>query len=128
MISAVHDELDAPGDGAEFPDDQFVADEIIEVCDMLLELVCAINIIIVGVVSDDDAGILHHILDEAKPWKIRIREGSVRVGPVGDITHDGKFRFIEYKYRRISDSFGQVMRFSGIRKTYLRHKKKRYNE
>ena len=34
-----------------------------------------------------------------------------------------KLRFIEYKYRRISDSFGQVMRFSGIRKTYLRHKK-----
>ena len=34
-----------------------------------------------------------------------------------------EFRFIEYKYRRISDSFGQVMRFSGIRKTYLRHKK-----
>ena len=41
-----------------------------------------------------------------------------------DVFHDfDKFRFIEYKYRRISDSFGQVMRFSGIRKTYLRHKK-----
>lgn len=34
-----------------------------------------------------------------------------------------KSRFIEYEYRRISDSLGKVMRFSGIRKTYLRHKK-----
>ena len=68
---------------------------------VLLELVCAINIIIVGVVSDDDAGILHHILDIAKARNIRIWEGSVRVGPFGDLTHDGKSQFSKYKHTNI---------------------------
>ena len=70
---------------------------------MLLDLVCAINIIIVGVVSDDDAGILHHILDEAKPWKIRIREGCTRIRSVEYLVHDGKYRFSERKLHIFRD-------------------------
>ena len=83
MIGAVHDELDALGDGAEFPDNQFVADEIIEVCDMLLELIGTVYIIIVRVIPDDDPRILHHILDVAKAGNLRIWECYIRIGPVG---------------------------------------------
>ena len=59
-------------------------------CDVLLKLVRTIHVVIVGVVPDDDTRILNYILYEAKTWKIRVREGSVRVGPGGDLAHDGK--------------------------------------
>ena len=91
MVGAIHHELNTLGNGAELPDNQSITDEIVEVRYVLLELVCAINIILVGVVSDDDAGILHHILDVAKARNLGIWECSVRVGPVGDLAHDGKF-------------------------------------
>lgn len=85
MVSAVHHELDAFGNGAELPDNQSITDEIVEVRYVLLELVCAINIIIVGLVSDDDAGILHHILDVAKARNLRIREGKTLFASEGSI-------------------------------------------
>ncbi|MDY6417456.1 MAG: hypothetical protein SPK87_01795, partial [Bacteroidales bacterium] len=50
----------------------------------------------------DDTRILNYILYEAKTWKIRVREDSVRVGPVGNIVHGGKSRFIGVKIRRMA--------------------------
>src|SRR5574344_214035 len=90
MVGAVHHELDAFGNGAELPDNQFVTDEIVEMGDVLFKLVRTVHVVIVGVVPDDDTRILNHILYEAKTWKIRVREDSVRVGPVGNIVHGGK--------------------------------------
>ena len=91
VISAIHYELYTLCNSAELPDDEFVANEIVEMGDVLFKLVRPVHIVIVGVVSDDDARILHHILDVAKARNLRIREGSVRIGPVGDLAHDGKF-------------------------------------
>ncbi len=65
MVGSVHHELNTLGNGAELPDNQSVSDEIVEVGDVLFELIRPINIVIISVVPDDDAGILHHILDEA---------------------------------------------------------------
>ena len=50
--------------------------------DVLLKLVRTIHVIVVCVVPDDDAGILHHILDEAESWEVRIRERFVGVWPI----------------------------------------------
>ena len=64
MVGPVHYELNALSDGTELSDNQFVADEIVEVCYVFLKLVRTIHLIIVCVVPDD-AGILYHILDVA---------------------------------------------------------------
>jgi hypothetical protein len=101
MVGAIHDELDASGYGAEFPDDQFVADEIVEVCDMLLELIGTVYIIIVRVIPDDDPRILHHILDVAEAGNLRIWECYIRIGPFGYLVHIDKGN----KYRPISQCF-----------------------
>ena len=75
-----HHELDAFGDGAELPDNQSVSDEIVEVRDMLFKLIRPVHVVIVGVVPDDDARILHHILDVAQAWNLGIRECRIRIG------------------------------------------------
>jgi hypothetical protein len=66
---------------------------------VLLDLVCAINIIIVGEIYDNDAGILHHILDVAKARNLGIWKDSVRIGPVGNNVHGGKSRLTEANLR-----------------------------
>ncbi len=114
MVCAVHHELDAFGNGAELPDNQSIIDEIVEVRYVLLELVCAINIIIVGVVSDDDARILHHILDVAKARNLGIWECSVRIGPVGNIVHGAKSRFISQQVTKISRDEAKYSSISSV--------------
>ena len=81
VVGPVHHELNAFGDGAELPDNQFVADEIVEVCYVFLKLVRTIHVIIVCVVPDDDTGILYHILDKAKTRDLRIWKSRVRIRP-----------------------------------------------
>lgn len=71
---AVHYELNPLGDGAELADDQFVADETVKVGDVLLKLVRAVDIVVIGVVANDDVGILDHVLDIAEAWNVGIRE------------------------------------------------------
>ena len=65
VISAIHHELDAFGNGAELPDNQFVSYEVVEMSNVLFKQVRSIHVIIVSIVSNDDTRILHHILDEA---------------------------------------------------------------
>ena len=59
--------------------------------DMLLELVSTIHIIVVGIVADDDTRVLHHVLNEAEAWNLRIRKSLIGVGSTIDFH---KFRFI----------------------------------
>jgi hypothetical protein len=98
VVGPVHHELNALGDGAEFPDNQFVADEIVEVGNVLLKLICTIHVIIVRVVPDDNARILHHVLDETETRNLRIRERRIGVGSVGYLVHWVIFRFSELIY------------------------------
>ena len=82
MIGTVHHKLHTLGNGTELADNQFVANKIVEVSDVLLKLVSTIHIVIVGIIADDDTWILHHILDEAKSWEVRIRENLVWIWSV----------------------------------------------
>ncbi len=82
VIGTVHYKLNAFGNGTELSDNQPVANKVVEVSDVLLKLVCTVNIIIIGIVTDDDTWILHHILDEAKSWEVRIRENLVWIWSV----------------------------------------------
>mgnify|MGYP006391057201 CR=1 FL=1 len=61
----------------------------------LRELVSTIHIIVVGIVADDDTRVLHHVLDEAEAWNLRIRKSLIGVGSIIDFH---KFRFISYDY------------------------------
>jgi hypothetical protein len=65
MVGAIHDEFDASGDGAEFPDDQAIAGEGKVIKNIALKISGAIRVIIIRVVPDDDVRILHRVLDEA---------------------------------------------------------------
>ena len=65
VVGAVHDELDPAGQRAELADDEFVADERIMVEHVALEVLRVFRIVVVGVVADDDMGILHRVPDEA---------------------------------------------------------------
>jgi hypothetical protein len=65
VIGTVHHKLHALGNGTELTDNQFVADKVVEMRDVLLKLVSTIHIVIVGVIANDNTWILHHILDEA---------------------------------------------------------------
>ena len=56
--------------------------EVVEMSDMLLELVSTIHIIVVGIVADDDMRVLHHVLDEAEAWNLRIRKSLIGIGSV----------------------------------------------
>jgi hypothetical protein len=103
MVSAVHHELDAFGNGAELPDNQSITDEIVEVRNMFLKLVRTVHVVIVSVVSDDDAWILYHILDKAEARDLRIRKDCVRIGSFGDIVHGGKSRFIGVKISQLAE-------------------------
>ena len=67
--------------------------EVVEMSDMLLELVSTIHIIVVGIVADDDTQVLHHVLDEAEAWNLRIRKSLIGVGSIIDFH---KFRFIYF--------------------------------
>ena len=62
---------------------------------MLLELVSTIHIIVIGVITDDDTRVLHHVLDEAEAWNLRIRKSLIWIGSVFYLH---KFRFIGCKY------------------------------
>ena len=68
MIGTIHHELHAFGNSTELTDNQFVANEVVEVCDVLLKLVGTIRIIVIGVVADNDARILYHVLDKTESW------------------------------------------------------------
>ena len=80
VISTIHHKFHPFGNGAELADYQPVANEVVEVGDMLLELVGTIHIIIVCIVADDDTRVLHYVLDEAETREIGIRECLVGVG------------------------------------------------
>ena len=56
VIRSVHQELKAPGNSAELPNNQHVADEVIEMRDVLLKLVRTIQVIVVNVIPDDGGG------------------------------------------------------------------------
>ena len=56
-------------------------------CYVLLKLVRTVNVVVVGVVADDDVGILDHVLDVAEAWNVGIRESLVGIWPVDNI-HD----------------------------------------
>ena len=53
--------------------------------DVLLELFCTIQVIIIGLITNDDIWIFHHILDEAKAWKVWIGKRLVRIWSVGKV-------------------------------------------
>ena len=82
MIGPVHHKLHTFGNGTELPDYQLVTNEVVKVCDVFLKLVSTINIIVIGIVSDDDTRILYHILDVTEAWNVRIRESLVGVWPI----------------------------------------------
>ena len=84
MIGTIHHKFHPLGYGAEFADNQPVAYEIIEMSDMLLELVSTIHIIVISVVTYNDTRVLHHVLDEAEAWNLRIRKSLIGVGSIID--------------------------------------------
>jgi hypothetical protein len=51
VVAAIHDEPDTRSDRAEPPDDESIADEIEVIEDVALELLRAVWIIVVGVVT-----------------------------------------------------------------------------
>ena len=52
MIGTVHHKFHSFGDSTELSDDQFVADEVVEMGDMLLKLVGTIHIVVISILAD----------------------------------------------------------------------------
>lgn len=73
VVGAVHDELDAAGQGAELADDQTVADERKVVEDVAFEILRILRVIVIGVLPDDDMWIGNRVLDKAHLGKPRHR-------------------------------------------------------
>ena len=65
VISAIHYELYTFCYGAELPYDKLIANEIIEMSDVLFKLVCTIRVIIISIVPNDDTRILYHVFNKA---------------------------------------------------------------
>ena len=65
VISAIHYELYTFCYGAELPYDKLIANEIIEMSDVLFKLVCTIRVIIISIIPNDDTRILYHVFNEA---------------------------------------------------------------
>lgn len=65
VVGAVHDEFDPAGDGAEFADDELVADEGEVVEDVALEARRILRVVVIGVVAHLDIGPLDGVLDKA---------------------------------------------------------------
>ena len=80
VVGTIHHKLHTFGDSAKLADNQPVANEVVEMSDVLLELVCTIHVIIIGIVANDDTRALHHVLDEAEAWDVGIRESLIGVG------------------------------------------------
>jgi hypothetical protein len=84
MVGSIHDKLYTFGNSAEFANNQPVTYEVVKMSDMLLELVSTIHIIVIGVITDDDTRVLHHVLDEAEAWNLRIRKSLIRIRSIFD--------------------------------------------
>jgi hypothetical protein len=87
VIGTIHHKLYPFGDGAELADNQSVTDEVVKVSDVLLELVGPIHIIVIGIVTDDDTRVLHHVLDEAEAWDVGVWESLIWVRSVFYLGH-----------------------------------------
>ena len=79
VIGAIHHKLHPFGNGTELAYNQPIANEVVEMGDVFLKLVSTIHIIVIGIVADDDARVLHHVFDEAEAWDVGIRESLVGV-------------------------------------------------
>ena len=84
MIGTVHHKFHAFGDSTELSDDQFVANEVVEMGDMLFKLVGTIHVIVISLVADDNVRIFNHILDIAQARNLWIRESLVWIGSIHD--------------------------------------------
>ena len=100
VVGTIHHKLHIFGDSAKLADNQPVTDEVVEMSDVLLELVCTIHVIIIGIVANDDTRALHHVLDEAEAWDVGIRESLVGVGPV--------FYFHNSQFCRLFETLCQI--------------------
>ena len=61
VVAAVHNKLDAGGDGAEFPDDEFVAREIEQVLHVFFKIGHVFKIVIVGIIAYEDVGVFDDV-------------------------------------------------------------------
>jgi hypothetical protein len=79
VVSPIHNEFGAAGDGAEFADDQLVPDELIMMSYTALEGYRLIRIIIIGEVSHNNVGTCDCIFDETDLLDMGIGMDLVRV-------------------------------------------------
>ena len=101
MIGTIHNKFNTLGNSAELPYNQFVTNEVIEVGDVLFKLVSTIYVIVVGIITNDDAWILHHVLDKANAWQVRIWKNIVRVWPVDCLHKKGLYVTLQ-KYKKLT--------------------------
>ena len=80
VIGAVHDEFDTPRDGAEFADDQFVAEKRIVMGNVPLEIFRPFRIVVIGVSAHFDTGTGDNVFDETDARHGRIGNDGVGIG------------------------------------------------
>ena len=79
MVCAVHDKLDAPGDGAEFSDDELVAQKFIVMRDMRFKILRALRVVVIGIRSNGNIRAGNDVFDENDLPDGRIRVDAVRI-------------------------------------------------
>lgn len=80
MIGTVHYELHAFGNGTEFADDEFVADELVVVGHVRLKVLAAGGgIIIIGVFAHQNVGAGDDIFDIADAGDVLVGMNSIRI-------------------------------------------------
>lgn len=80
VVGAVHDKFHPLADGAEFADDQLVADKFVVVGDVLFKPFGAVAVVVIGVIADDDVRPRDGVFDKTDTWDIFVGEQLVRVG------------------------------------------------
>ena len=57
-------------------------------------MVSTIHVIVVRIIANDDTRVLHHVLDEAEAWNLRIRKSLIGIG---SIFYLHKFHFMAFR-------------------------------
>ena len=78
VVCAVHHKLHPFGNRAEFADNQFIADKIIMVGDVMLKL-GGIVAVIIGIIADNNVRVFHYIFDIAKVGEFFVGERFIGV-------------------------------------------------
>lgn len=82
VVGAIHDKLDALGDGTEFSDDELVAQKLIMMGDVLLKALRAVDVVVVGIVAHKNIGTGDDILNKADTFDRFVGVDRIRIRAV----------------------------------------------